>query len=126
MDCKELDIISRSGHSKIFEDEIRSVLGGIDLGLNVAPTFLRYYAYYPKEFANLKGFFRIPCASRMVYCRKLQDFWHNKYEIVYKTNLNMYGRTQRYELMRSVVIEFPDFIPGELNDEMLATNGSSS
>ncbi len=110
MDCKELDRISRNGQSKVFEDEIRSVLKDIDLGIDRTPIFLRYNAYYPKAFANEEGFFRIPCASRTVYCRKLHDFWCDKYEIVYKTNLNMYGRTERYELMRSVIIEFPDFV----------------
>lgn len=110
MDCKELDRISRSGHSKIFEDEIRSVLKDIDLGINGTPIFLRYNAYDMKGFANEENFFRIPCASRMVYCRKVHGFWNNKYEIVYRTNLNMYGHTSRYELMRSVLIEFPDCV----------------
>lgn len=114
MDCKELDRISRNGLSKIFEDEIRSVLRDIDLGFNATPILLRFGAYYPKEFASKEGFFRIPCVSRTVYCRKLQDFWHNKYEIAYKTNLNIYGRTQRYELVRYILIEFPDFVPVEL------------
>ena len=108
MDCKELDRISRSGYSKIFEDEIRSVLKDIDLGINRTPIFLRYNAYDIKGFANEGNFFRIPCASRTVYCRKVHDFWNNKYEIVYRTNLNIYGHTSRYELMRSILIEFPD------------------
>lgn len=118
MDCKELDRISRSGHPKIFEDEIRSVLKDIDLGINRTPIFLRYNAYDIKGFANEENFFRIPCASRTVYCRKVHDFWNNKYEIVYRTNLNMYGHTSRYELMRSVLIEFPDFVPVELTEDV--------
>lgn len=118
MDCKELDRLSRSGLSKKFEDEMRSVLRDIDLGIDRTPTFLRYNAYYPKEFTEQEGFFRIPCVSRTVYCRKLQDFWCDKYEIVYKTNLNMYGRTERYELMRSIIIGFPDFVLEVPNEEM--------
>ena len=39
IDRKELDRISRSGHSKIFEDEIRYVLKDIDLGIDEAPSF---------------------------------------------------------------------------------------
>lgn len=114
MDCKELNRISRSGHSKIFEDEIRSVLKDIDLGINEVPSFLRCSMYTFVQFAEEENFFRIPCASRTVYCRKLHDFWCNKYEIVYKTNLSMSGLTSKYEFMRSVFIVFTDFVPVEL------------
>lgn len=114
MDCKELDRISRSGFSKIFEDEIRSVLKDIDLGMNEVPSFLRCSMYTFVQFAEEENFFRIPCASRTVYCRKLHDFWYNKYEIVYKTNLSVSGRASKCEFMRSVLIEFPDFVPVEL------------
>lgn len=113
MDCKELDRISRNGLSKIFEDEIRSVLRDIDLGIDRTPIFLRWHLYRPEEFANEENFFRIPCASRMVYCRKLHDFWNNKYEIAYKANLTVHGRASKCEFMRSVEIEFPDFVPVE-------------
>lgn len=118
MDCKELDRISRSGFSKIFEDEIRSVLKDIDLGINGTPIFLRYNAYDMKSFANEENFFRIPCASRMVYCRKLHDFWCNKYEIVYRTNLSTSGRMSKREFMRSVIIVFSDFVPVELTRDV--------
>lgn len=111
MDCKELDIISRNGLSKIFEDEVRSVLDDVELGIDRTPTFLRWSLYGLEEFANEENFFRIPCASRKVYCRKLHDFWNDKYEIAYETNLTIHGRTSRYELMRSVIIEFPDCVP---------------
>lgn len=113
MDCKELDRLSRSGLSETFEDEIRSVLKDIDLGIDRTPTFLRWNLYYLKEFANEENFFRIPCASRTVYCRKLHDFWNDKYEIAYKTNLTMHGYRSKLYIMRSVVIEFPDFVPVE-------------
>ena len=62
MDCKELDRISRSGHSKIFEDEIRSVLKDIDLCIDEAPSFSRFSMYNFVEFANEENFFRIPCS----------------------------------------------------------------
>lgn len=114
MDCKELNRISRSGHSKMFEDEIRSVLKDIDLGINEVPSFLRCSMYTFVQFAEEENFFRIPCASRTVYCRKLHDFWCNKYEIAYKTNLSMSGLTSKYEFMRSVFIVFSDFVPVEL------------
>lgn len=120
MDCKELDRISRNGHSKKFEDEVRSVLRDIDLGIDRTPTFLRWNLYCLEEFANEENFFRIPCASRTVYCRKLHDFWSDKYEIAYKTNLTVHGHTSKLEIMRSIIIEFPDFIPAELNDETRA------
>ena len=42
IDCKELDRISRSGHSKIFEDEIMSVLKDIDLCIDEAPSFFTF------------------------------------------------------------------------------------
>lgn len=113
MDCKELDRISRNGQSKIFEDEVRSVLNDIDLGIDGTPTFLRWSLYCMEEFANEENFFRIPCASRTVYCRKLHDFWSDKYEIAYKTNLTVHGHTSKLEVMRSVIIEFPDFVPVE-------------
>lgn len=113
MDCKELDRISRNGLSKIFEDEVRSVLNDIDLGIDRTPIFLRYNAYDIKGFANEENFFRIPCASRTVYCRKVHDFWNNKYEIAYKANLTVHGRASKCEFMRSVEIEFPDFVPVE-------------
>lgn len=123
MDCKELDRISRSGFSKIFEDEVRSVLKDIDLGINGTPIFLRYNAYDMKSFANEENFFRIPCASRIVYCRKLHDFWRNKYEIVYKANLCTSGRTSKFEFMRSVFIVFPDFVPVELAADVRSDGG---
>lgn len=123
MDCKELDIISRSGHSKIFEDEIRSVLKDIDLGINDAPSFLRCSMYSFVEFADEENFFRIPCASRTVYCRKLHDFWRNKYEIVYRTNLSTSGRLSKYEFMRSVIIVFSDFVPVELTRDVSSEDG---
>lgn len=118
MDCKGLDIISRNGLSKIFEDEVRSVLNDIDLGIDRTPIFLRWHLYCLEEFANEENFFRIPCASRKVYCRKLHDFWNDKYEIAYKTNLTVHGRTSKYEFMRSVLIEFPDFVPVELTEDV--------
>lgn len=114
MDCKELDRISRSGFSKIFEDEVRSVLKDIDLGIDEAPSFLRFSMYDFVEFANEENFFRIPCASKTVYCSKLHDFWCNKYEIVYRTNLSTSGRMSKLEFMRSVIIVFSDFVPVEL------------
>lgn len=123
MDCKKLDIISRSGHSKIFEDEIRSVLKDIDLGINDAPSFLRCSMYSFVEFADEENFFRIPCASRTVYCRKLHDFWRNKYEIVYRTNLSTSGRLSKYEFMRSVIIVFSDFVPVELTRDVSSEDG---
>ena len=66
-----------------------------------------------EEFANEENFFRIPCASRTVYCRKLHDFWNDKYEIAYKTNLTVHGYRSKLDIMRSVVIKFPDFVPVE-------------
>ena len=123
MDCKELDRISRSGFSKIFEDEVRSVLKDIDLGIDEAPIFLRCSMYSFVEFADEENFFRIPCVSRTVYCRKLHDFWRNKYEIVYKTNLCTSGRTSKFEFMRSVFIVFSDFVPVELTRDVRSDGG---
>lgn len=123
MDCKELDRISRSGFSKIFEDEVRSVLKDIDLGIDEAPSFLRFSVYNFVEFANEENFFRIPCASKTVYCRKLHDFWRNKYEIVYRTNLSTFGRMLKREFMRSVIIVFPDFVPVELAADVRSDGG---
>lgn len=123
MDCKELDRISRSGFSKIFEDEVRSVLKDIDLGIDEAPSFLRCSMYSFVEFADEENFFRIPCASRTVYCRKLHDFWRNKYEIAYKANLCTSGRTSKFEFMRSVFIVFPDFVPVELTRDVRFVDG---
>lgn len=123
MDCKELDRISRSGFSKIFEDEVRSVLKDIDLGIDESPSFLRCSMYSFVEFADEENFFRIPCVSRTVYCRKLHDFWRSKYEIAYKTNLCMSGRTSKFEFMRSVFIVFPDFVPVELAADVRSEDG---
>lgn len=123
MDCKELDIISRNGLSKIFEDEVRSVLNDIDLSIDRTPIFLRWNMYCLEEFANEENFFRIPCASRTVYCRKLHDFWNDKYEIVYRTNLSTSGRILKREFMRSVIIVFSDFVPVELTRDVRSVDG---
>ena len=124
MDCKELDRISRSGFSKIFEDEVRSVLKDIDLGIDEAPSFSGFSIYNFVQFANEENFFRIPCASKTIYCRKLHDFWCNKYEIVYRTNLSTSGRMSKCEFMRSVIIVFSDFVPVELTRDVYSDGWS--
>lgn len=75
------------------------------------------------EFANVENFFRIPCASKTVHCRKLHDFWCNKYEIVYRTNLSTSGRMLKHGFMRSVIIVFSDFVPVELNRDVRSDDG---
>lgn len=118
MECNDIDRISRNGHSRKFEDEVRSVLNDIDLGIDRPSRFLHYTAYSTVDF-NIGGdFFRIPCKSRTVYCRKVHDFWDDKYEITYKTSLSIYGRKSKYEFMRSVTVDFPEIIPVELTEEV--------
>mgnify|MGYP006981642223 CR=1 FL=1 len=64
MDCKELDRISRSGFSKIFEDEVRSVLKDIDLGIDEAPNCIQSQSVYVRSHVKVRVyavcFYRVP------------------------------------------------------------------
>ena len=108
MRCNDIDFITRNGHSDIFKREVKSIFESIDLRVSGTPKLTSYGAISVSDFRSDNSWYRIPCENRMVYCKKINDFWKDKYEIAYKTRLGLYGDKYERRFYRVLRIEYDD------------------
>lgn len=108
MECNDIDFITRNGHSDVFKHEVESIFESIDLHISGTPKLAFYYTISVSDFRSDDSWYRIPCENRMVYCKKINDFWKDKYEIAYKTRLNQYGHKYKLSYYRVLRIEYGD------------------
>ena len=108
MRCNDIDFITRNGHSDIFKREVKSIFESIDLRVSGTPKLTSYGAISVSDFRSDNSWYRIPCENRMVYCKKINDFWKDKYEIAYKTRLGLYGDKYERSFYRVLRIEYDD------------------
>ena len=108
MRCNDIDFITRNGHSDIFKREVKSIFESIDLRVSGTPKLTSYGAISVSDFRSDNSWYRIPCENRMVYCKKINDFWKDKYEIAYKTRLGLYGAKYERSFYRVLRIEYDD------------------
>ena len=108
MECNDIDFITRNGHSDVFKHEVESIFESIDLRISGTPKLVFYYIISVSDFRSDNSWYRIPCENRMVYCKKINDFWKDKYEIAYKTRLDQYGHKYKLSYYRVLRIEYDD------------------
>ena len=108
MRCNDIDFITRNGHSDVFKREVKSIFESIDLRVRGTPKLTAYGAISVSDFRSDNSWYRIPCENRMVYCKKINDFWKDKYEIAYKTRLGLYGDQCELSYYRVLRIEYDD------------------
>ena len=108
MRCNDIDFITRNGHSDVFKREVKSIFESIDLRVRGTPKLTAYGAISVSDFRSDNSWYRIPCENRMVYCKKINDFWKDKYEIAYKTKLSIYGDEHERSFYRVLRIEYDD------------------
>lgn len=108
MRCNDIDFITRNGHSDVFKNDVKRVFDSINLGIDGTPKLVFYYAISVSNFRSDNLWCRIPCENRMVYCKKINDFWKDKYEIAYKTKLSIYGDEHERSFYRVLRIEYDD------------------
>lgn len=110
MKCNDIDFITRNGHSDVFKHEVESIFESIDLRISGTPKLASYGAISVSDFRRDNSWCRIPCENRMVYCKKINDFWKDKYEIAYKTRLGQYGDKYKIGYYRVLRIEYDDAV----------------
>lgn len=110
MRCNDIDLITRIKHSNDFKCEVESVFESIDFGVSVTPKLVSYSAITVSKFSGDNSWCRIPCEDRVVYCKKINNFWKDKYEIAYKTKLGIYGNEHSEIFYRVLIIEYDDYI----------------
>ena len=108
MRCKDIDFITRNRHSNVFKREVKSIFESIDLRISGTPKLVFYISILASDFNRDNSWYRIPCESRTVYCKKINDFWKGKYEIAYKTKLGIYGDEHERSFYRVLGIEYDD------------------
>lgn len=108
MICNDIDFITRNGHSDAFKREVKSIFESIDLRVSGTPKLVFYISILASDFNRDNSWYRIPCESRTVYCKKINDFWKDKYEIAYKTKLGIYGDEHERSFYRVLRIEYDD------------------
>lgn len=110
MRCNDIDFITRNGHSDVFKREVNSIFESIDLSISGTPKLVFYISILASDFNRDNSWYRIPCESRTVYCKKINDFWKDKYEIAYKTKLGIYGDEHERNFYRVLRIEYDDSV----------------
>lgn len=108
MICNDIDFITRNGHSDTFKREVKSIFESIDLRVSGTPKLTFYETLSVSNFRSDNSWYRIPCENRIVYCKKINDFWRDKYEIAYKTKLGICGNEYERSFYRVLRIEYDD------------------
>ena len=108
MRCNDIDFITRNGHSDVFKREVKSIFESIDIRISGTPKLVFYISILASDFNRDNSWYRIPCENRIVYCKKINDFWKGKYEIAYKTKLGIYGDEHERSFYRVLGIEYDD------------------
>ena len=108
MRCNDIDFITRNGHSDVFKREVKSIFESIDLRISDTPKLIFYISILASDFNRYNSWYRISCESRTVYCKKINDFWKDKYEIAYKTKVGIYGDEHERSFYRVLRIEYDD------------------
>ena len=108
MRCNDIDFITRNGHSDVFKRDVKRVFESIDLCISGTPKLVFYISILASDFNRDNSWYRIPCENRIVYCKKINDFWKGKYEIAYKTKLGIYGDEHERSFYRVLGIEYDD------------------
>lgn len=110
MKCNDIDFITRNGHSDVFKHEVESIFESIDLRISGTPKLTSYGAISVSDFRRDNSWYRIPCESRKVYCKKINNFWKDKYEIAYRTRLSLYGNKYKLSYYRVLRIEYDNAV----------------
>ena len=129
MRCNDIDLITRNGHSDVFKREVKSIFESIDLRISGTPKLIFYISVLASDFNRDNSWYRIPCESRTVYCKKIKkinDFLKDKYEIAYKTKVGMYGDEHERSFYRVLGIEYDDIFSdaysGALREQLRRIN----